>query len=53
MISRTKLYIIRYIDKNLKIGSAEKTMQSGLTKALFDYAYNGTKRTDNLSNYSS
>ena len=37
-------YIIRFIEKNLKIGCAEKTMQAGLSKALFDYAYFGSKK---------
>ena len=38
-------YIIRFIEKNLKVGSAEKTMQQGLVKALFNYTYFGNKKT--------
>lgn len=37
-------YIIRFIEKNLKIGNAEKTMQQGLTKALFNQAHFGNKK---------
>lgn len=32
-------YIVRFIEKNLKIQAAEKTMQAGITKAIFDYHY--------------
>lgn len=32
-------FIIRFLEKNLRIGSAEKTMQEGLTKAFFDTNY--------------
>lgn len=32
-------YFIRFIEKNLKIGAAEKTMQAALSKAFFDLAY--------------
>lgn len=32
-------FIIRFLEGNLRIGSAEKTMQEGLTKAFFDSFY--------------
>lgn len=32
-------YFIRFIEMNLKIGAAEKTMQAALSKAFFDLAY--------------
>jgi DNA ligase 1 len=32
-------YIVRFIDKNLKIGCAEKSMQAGLTKAIYEFSH--------------
>lgn len=30
-------YIIRFLESNLKIGAAEKTMQTALTKTFYQY----------------
>ncbi|EGR33971.1 hypothetical protein IMG5_028790 [Ichthyophthirius multifiliis] len=36
-------FFIRFLEKNLKIGAAEKTFQAGLSKAFFDLAYFGSQ----------
>jgi DNA ligase-1 len=40
-------YIVRFIEKNLKIGAAEKTMQSALAKAF----YAEHNRTESIEEY--
>lgn len=42
------VYLVRFVQGNLKIGAAEASMQSSLVKALFDCRFGGAKMREEV-----